>query len=340
MKLVVTIPAFNEENTIAEVIGRIPRNIPGVDSIEVVVVDDGSTDQTVELARQMGAHVISHHTNRGVGVAFSTGLWFGLNMGADILVNVDADGQFAPEDIPTLIAPLLSDEADFVTCTRFLRKEFIPVMSKVKIWGNWAVCKMVNLITGGHFTDVACGFRAYKRETALQMNLFGAFTYTQETFIDLASKNVRMVEIPLKVRGEREFGKSRVASNLWRYALLSASIILRAARDMAPLKFFGVISAGMFSMGLTLGAWVLIHFMRTGFTRPYTQFLTGSALFLILGVLLGVVALIADMLGRQRRILEELLYMKKQEILSSGQELKKETTVNTGHLPQKLKGEM
>ena len=313
MKLVVTIPALNESKTIADVIQGIPRPIDGVDEVEVVVVDDGSTDDTAERAQEAGAHVVSHGRTRGVGAAFRTGLAAALERGAGLIVNIDADGQFAPSDIPELIRPILDGQADFVTCTRFGRKDYVPKMPRAKRLGNRIICWIVNFVTGQTFTDVSCGFRAYSRDTALRLNLFGDFTYTQETFIDLAGKHVRMVEVPLRVRGVREFGTSRVASSLPRYAVKSSAIMLRAARDLNPMKFFGTIGLAVFGIGCILGAVVLGHWCATGRTTPYTQFLTGSSVALILGFLLGVLALVADMLGRQRRILEELLYHRRKE---------------------------
>lgn len=313
MKLVVVIPALNESKTIAEVIAGIPREVDGVREVEVVVVDDGSTDDTAELATNAGADTVSHGRPRGVGAAFRTGIGAALQRGAGLIVNIDGDGQFDPADIPELIRPILAGEADFVTCTRFARKDLVPKMPWVKRLGNRVVCAIVNFVTDHKFTDVSCGFRAYSRDTALRLNLFGDFTYTQETFIDLAGKHVRMIEVPLKVRGVREFGKSRVASSLVRYAARSFAIMLRAARDLNPMKFFGLIGLAVFGAGCVLGAFVLSHWLATGRTSPYTQFLTGSAVGLILGFLLLVLALIADMLGRQRRITEELLYLRRKE---------------------------
>ena len=167
----------------------------------------------------------------------------------------------------------------------------------------------INRITRKDFTDVSCGFRAYSREAALRLNLYGQFTYTQESFIDLAAKGVRMTEVPLRVRGEREFGTSRVAGNLWRYACHSASILLRAARDSRPLTVFGSIGLGVFLLGVLCGLFVFGWWVATGATRPFQSVLIGSAAFLLLGFLLIVLALIADMLGRMRRTQEQILYM-------------------------------
>jgi len=189
----------------------------------------------------------------------------------------------------------------------------------VKKWGNRLMCRIINwIIWGGHFTDVSCGFRAYSRETALRLNLFGTFTYTQETFIDLAAKGVRMVEVPLKVRGVREHGKSRVASNLWRYATNALLIILRSMRDIRPLKFFGLISLILLVLGVVSGGFVFCWWLATGGTSPFRSVLVGCATFLILGFLVGILALLADMLGRMRKNQEQLLVMLKRRALAAG----------------------
>ena len=278
-------PALNEEATIASVIERIPRSVDGVDQVEVVVVDDGSTDKTVELSRQGGAHVVSHPQNLGVGKAFATGIDAALKLGADIIVNMDSDGQFSPEDIPTLIRPILEECYGFVTCTRFGNPEYVPKMPWIKKWGNRMMCRLVNrIIWNAKFTDVSCGFRAYSRDTALRLNLFGGFTYTQESFIDLAAKEIRMTEVPLKVRGVREFGKSRVASNLWNYAFQTVPIIARAMRDTRPLMFFGILALVFLVVGAVQAAFISAWWLVTGHTSPWTSLITISTGFIILGV--------------------------------------------------------
>lgn len=301
MKLVVIIPAYNEEKTIADVIRHIPH--------PVIVIDDGSVDATAHLAREAGATVISHSQNLGVGAAFHTGIIAALESGADIIVNIDADGQFNPADIPALIQPILAGRADFVTATRFAKPELIPKMPAVKIWGNKVMVRIINFITGKEFTDVSCGFRAYSREAALRLTLFGRFTYTQETFIDLAYKNIAMAEIPLKIRGEREFGESRVASNLWRYGAKAASIIFRAARDYKPFYFFGVPGLIVFTLGIVTGLFLLTHYLRTGQTAPFRSLVIVSGMLLIIGFLILVMSMLADMLHRNRILIEQQLYL-------------------------------
>ncbi len=307
--LVVIVPALNEQATIGEIIRRIPREIDAVTDVEVVVVDDGSTDQTAQLAREAGATVIRHPRNLGVGAAFQTGVDAALTIEADLIVNMDADGQFRPEDIPTLIRPILEEGYGFVTCTRFADENNLPEMPRIKLWGNRMMCRLVGAVTGGpRFTDVSCGFRAYSRDTALRLNLFGAFTYTQESFIDLAAKNVSMTEVSLVVRGEREHGQSRVASNLWRYGFRTLTIILRALRDWRPLLFFGSIAVLFLTLGAAQLGFVSCWWLATSKTAPWTSLITLGGISTVMGIAFAVLALIADQIGRGRKIQEELLY--------------------------------
>jgi len=315
MKLVVTIPALNEEATIAGVIAGVPRKIPGVDEVEVIVMNDGSTDRTAEIAAEAGALVVTLHNRPGLGKVFGTGLERAMRRGADIIVNIDGDGQFDPSDIPRLVHPIIEGEADFVTCSRFADPDLWPDMPKIKFWGNRVVTNIINWVCGGtEFTDVSCGFRAFNREAAYRLTLFGRFTYTQECFIDLFAKGVRMAEVPLRVRGVREHGDSRVASSIFKYATNSLPIILRAMRDIQPLKFFGGIALLLFVPGILLGGFVTGYYVTYGRTTPYTSFITMSGVAIVLSFLLGVLALLADMLGRHRKISEELLYLARRKV--------------------------
>jgi glycosyltransferase involved in cell wall biosynthesis len=311
MKLVINVPAFNEEATIGEVIDRIPRQIPEISEIEVIIVDDGSKDKTAEIARNKGATVIEHHSNKGVGAAFSTGVLESLQRSADIMVNMDGDLQFSPEDIPKLIEPIVKRHAGFVTCSRFKDPSLIPEMPAIKKWGNRMVAGIINFITGQKFTDVSCGFRAFNKDTLLRLNLYGDFTYTQETFIDLFQKKVIIKEVPLKVLGVRQHGKSKVANNVLSYGVRSLMIMLRAMRDFKPLKFFGSIGLFLFFLGFLSELFVLFHWLATKRTVPFQSLILLGGVLAILGFLLAILALIADMLGRIKRINEENLYFSK-----------------------------
>jgi glycosyltransferase involved in cell wall biosynthesis len=311
MKLGIVIFAYNEEESIGDVLDRIPVVIAGIDDTDVVVVDDGSTDRTRALALARGAHVVSHARNRGLGAAFATGIDAALRVGADIVVTLDGDSQHPPEAIPVLIAPLLAGEADFATATRFSDPELAPRMPMLNRLGNWLVARIMGLACGRPFTDASCGFRAYSREAALRINIFGGHTYTQESLLDLARKGVTMTEVPVAIRGVREHGKSRVAHSLLRYGLRAFTILIRAVRDRLPFPFFGAIGAFLALIGAAAEMTVLANFALTGKTSPYHSLTTLGAIFLILGAFSFLIALLADMLSRMRETQETLLYLEK-----------------------------
>ena len=301
-------PALNESQTIGDVIRNVPREIPRIGQVDILVVDDGSQDETVALALDAGAHVVSHPNTRGVGAAFHTILGYGIEHGADLIVTIDSDGQFDPRDIPALIEPVASGEAEFSTASRFKDPKLVPEMSAVKKWGNRMMSRLISSLAKERFYDVSCGMRCYSRKSALQLHLIGHFTYTQEVFLNLAFKGLRMVEVPIRVRGRREFGRSRVASNLFRYALRTSQIILRCYRDYYPLRFFGRIGIVFALLGSILGAFFISHFLRTGKFSPHlwAGFVSG-ALFAF-SLMMFHIGVIGDMMTRHRIYLEELLY--------------------------------
>ena len=307
-KLVVLIPAFNEEKTIAAVINAIPRKIQGIEKTLVLIVDDGSTDKTVQKAKNAGADkIVSHKGNKGLGMAFQTGLDTALKMGAGIIVNIDADGQFNPKDIPKLVKPILQGKADVVTCSRFLDKKLEPKMPSVKRFGNRLFTKIINLFTGSSFTDTQCGFRAYSREAALRTNLFARFTYTQEVLMDLSQKGMRIEEVACKVEGERK-GKSRVVKHWYIYGIRAMMIIIRTLRDYKPLQFFGSIGILMAGFGVIQAfyLWMESQFPQNPAVPAWLVNL--DVLLIVVGLLLLVLALLADLIDRQKRIQEEILY--------------------------------
>jgi glycosyltransferase involved in cell wall biosynthesis len=314
MKLTVIIPSFNEADTIGGVVDRIPKIIHGIDEVQVIVIDDGSTDQTAQLAQQAGAIVISHSRNRGVGSAFNTGLTKALEMGADIMVNIDADGQFSPDEIPKLIEPILAGEADFVPGDRFIQEnQHIrrpALMSKLKYWGNWCMARLISRLSNQDFKDVSCGFRAYSREAMLWLNLTGKFTYTQESFLDFTYKGLEIKSVPVSVRYFPD-RQSKVAGNLFEYMLRTLKIITRAYRDYSPLRFFGWLGLLPFVFGLGCGIFMLIHYIRTSGFSPY-KFVGFAGIYLgSLAILLWIVGLLADMFRRIRSNQEKLLYFEK-----------------------------
>lgn len=312
MKLVVFIPAFNEENKIAEVVRSVPKTLKGIDKVEVLVINDGSSDKTVELAKKAGAIIVSHKHRKGVGAAFQTGLNWALNNHADILVNIDADGQFNAKDIPTLIAPIISGEADMVASDRFAngKPENMPAM---KYWGNKRMTNLINFLAGTKFKDVSSGFRAYSREAMLNMNLFGQFTYTQEVFLDLSLKGLQIIQIPVKVKYFKK-RKSKVAGNLFNYGTKTFWIIFRTIRDYKPLKFFGTMGFFIFSLGLIFDIFLLIHYLTAGGFTPYISFGFIGAYLNTIGLGVIFLGLIADMFDRMRVNQEKILYYEKLQL--------------------------
>ena len=315
-KLIILIPALNEERTIMSVIKKIPKQIPPFEAVEILVVDDGSSDQTAVLAREAGAKVIKHQRNKGVGVAFRTGTAAALEMGADAAVNMDGDGQFDPLDIPKLLLLVIQGRADFTTCSRFKDKTLTPKMPKVKLLGNALVANIISFIIGKRIYDASCGFRSYSREALLRLNLYGNFTYTHESLIDLAYKGIEVEEVPLTVRGEREFGQSRVANNLWKYGYRTVKIILKTLKDYKPFQFFGALGLAIFIFGTILEAALLIYWLKTGSFSPF-KFLGFIGGYLnALGILIIFFGLIRDTLLRIKLNQENVLYFEKKKIIN------------------------
>jgi glycosyltransferase involved in cell wall biosynthesis len=308
LRLLVCIPALDEERTVGDVVRRVPRTIPGVAEVDILVIDDGSRDATSRQALDAGARVLRHRATRGVGAAFHSALSEGIETGADLVVSIDADGQLDPADIPALVAPVVEGRADFTSASRFLDPALTPEMPRLKRLGNRVLSRLISRLAGQTFHDVSCGMRCYGRDAAAQLHLLGRFTYTQEVFLNLAFKQLRIEEVPLRVRGEREFGESRVAHDLWRYALRAARIIFRCYRDYHPLRFFGAISAAFAVSGLLLGAFLGIHYASTGAFTPHKWAGFAASVLLGLAILSLHTGIVGDMLTRHRIYLEELLY--------------------------------
>lgn len=306
VRLVVLIPAFNEEKTIAAVIKAVPRKIPGISDVLVLIVDDGSTDRTAGKAA-LADKIVSLGSNKGLGVAFRTGIEEALRMGAGIAVNIDADGQFNPADIGKIIRPILLGRADVVTCSRFLDKRLEPKMPGLKKFGNRCFTWLINAFTGSHFSDTQCGFRAYSREACLRMNLFARFTYTQEVLIDLLNKGMRIEEVACAVKGER-LGRSRVVSHWYSYGIRALIIVVRTLRDYKPLRFFGSLGVLFAGAGIAHAFYLWVASLFPGAQPAQAWVVIMDVLLIVLGFLLMVLALIADMLDRQRKLQEELLY--------------------------------
>jgi len=308
LRLLVAMPALNEERTVAEVVRGVPREIPGIGPIEIIVIDDGSNDRTVDVATDAGAKVISHSTTRGVGAAFQTALRYGIESGADLIVTLDSDGQFDPRDIPRLVEPVIAGTADFSTASRFKDPELIPEMPRIKLWGNFLMSRIVSRLVRQSFHDVSCGMRCYSRVAALRIHPLGNFTYTQEVFLNLAFNQLRVAEIPISVRGQREFGSSRIAGNLWRYAMQTSQIILRCYRDYQPLRFFGGIALALAVPAAGLAVFLLAHYLLTGGFTPHKWAGFASVALLGLALIMLHTGVVGDMMNRHRVYLEEILY--------------------------------
>lgn len=318
MKLIIVSICKNEAETIAEVLNRIPDKIAGINIIEKWVIDDGSTDNTSEVARDNGAKVVSDGVQKRLAFRFREALDLALSRGADILVNIDGDLQFAPEEIPLLVAPIVKDQADFVAADRFtdpdtgrvLRPKNMPAS---KYYGNKLGAKIVSRMSNHSFNDVTCGFRAYNRKAIMALNINGTHTYTQESFQVLAMKKLRIHTIPVNVTyfpGR----KSRVVVNVFSYVMTSGVNILRSYRDFAPLRFFGWLGSIPFLLGVLSLAFFITHWVVRGSFSPY-KFLGFAGVYLVtLGIILWSLGLVADMLSRmlnnQEKILSEVKHIR------------------------------
>jgi glycosyltransferase involved in cell wall biosynthesis len=305
MKLVITIPSYNEEHSLASVIIEIPRTIPGIDQVQILVINDGSTDRTVEIATQAGADkVLSHKHNMGLAKTFRDGLDAALEMGADIIVNTDADFQYNGLEIPKLIAPILEGRADIVLGDRQI--DHLDHMPQGNLWGNKLATQVTRWATGLPIKDAQTGFRAFSRDAALRMNLTGDYTYTQETIIQAANKNLKIEQIPIEFR--RREGESRLISSISRYARSAGITIFRSFGAYHPFVVFSGIGVLCILLGLVFGFKVIIHFLTTGMVTPYLPSALLTTVLIIVGCLAILFGLLADMIRTQRMLSEEILY--------------------------------
>ncbi len=233
MFLIVQIPAYNERQTLPSLVEKthhILTQEKSIDRFEILIIDDGSTDDTPTLTAELSKKYkeikqLRHSQKLGLGIVFKDGVHYARSRRADILVNMDGDGQFYPHDIPRILTPLLQNQADLVLGSRFLAPEFIPKMPKEKYWGNRAFALLISTLIGQRLHDVSCGFRAFSRQTLLQLHPKAHFTYTHESILQAAAHHQRILEVPIRVRGEREFGQSRMAHNLAKYGFQALNII-------------------------------------------------------------------------------------------------------------------
>jgi glycosyltransferase involved in cell wall biosynthesis len=299
-------PAYNECESIQQVITSLPCELEKIDRIQILVIDDGSTDLTAQVAKDCGAQVIVHNRNRGVGAAFQTAVQYALDHDADILVSIDADGQFNPADIPGLIHPIIAQQANMVVGNRFSsgRPEDMP---GIKYWGNQQIAQLVRRICNQNLMDVSSGFRAYDREALLRLNIFGKFTYTHETILSLIYQDLCVVEYPVQVKYFPE-RKSRVANSIIHYALQVSKIILRVLLDYRPMMVFGSMGGIFLLIGTAFEIFLMVHYVIDHSFTPYkTAGFIGLG-FIVFGMLVLLIALITDMLNRLRVNQDKLLY--------------------------------
>jgi len=310
VKLVVTIPAYNEERSIADVITEIPRQVEGIEAVEVLVIDDGSTDDTLSQAREAGAdNILSHKKNEGLGITFKDGLEAALEMGADIIVNIDGDGQYNAREIPALAKPLVEDKADIVLGWRDIdRLDFMPRGKRI---GNKVATWLTNKISGMVIKDAQSGFRAFSREAALRMNLSGKYTYVQETIIEAKYKGLKIEQIPIEFRPRQ--GESRLIPSLTTYARRAGAIILGTYWGYHPLKILSFIGILLILFGIILGAIVLTRFVQTGTVSPHLPTAIAAPLLIITGLQAIILGLFADAIKSQRLFQEEILYRLKRK---------------------------
>lgn len=312
-KLIVQIPCLNEAETLPQTVAGIPRQIPGVGRVEILVIDDGSTDDTVAVARRLGVdHIVRHTSNKGLAQAFQTGLDACLQLGADIIVNTDADNQYPGYQIPRLIAPILHGQADMVIGDRQTHtiEHFSPLKKLLQQLGSG----VVRLVAHTAVPDAPSGFRAISREAALRLNVLTRYTYTLETIVQASQKNLVVTFVPITTGPKTR--ESRLISSTWRYVWRSAVTILWLYVLYRPLRSFSLVSLPF----LLAGGGLIIRFFyfyayftltgQSGIGRHIQSVVMGGTL-LTLGFLMFLIGLLAHLIAVNRRLLEEQLYRTK-----------------------------
>ncbi|HEV8337641.1 MAG TPA: glycosyltransferase family 2 protein [Candidatus Polarisedimenticolia bacterium] len=305
MKLIIQIPCLNEETTLPVTLASLPRALPGVDRIEVLVIDDGSTDGTVETARRLGVHhVVVLSSHQGLARAFMVGLEASLKQGADIIVNTDADNQYDARDVERLIAPILEGRADLVVGDRDVQT--IGHFSRMKKLLHRLGDRIMQSMAGIELMDSTSGFRAYSREAALRLNIFSRFTYTLETLIQAGKKNLAVAHVRVGVN--EKLRESRLFPNLWFYLKRSASTMVRIYALYEPLKVFSYLGAIVGGVGLViLVRFVYHYFTSTGPAGHLQSLLVGTTL-LAVGVFIGLIGVVSDVMAANRQLLEDVQY--------------------------------
>jgi glycosyltransferase involved in cell wall biosynthesis len=316
MKLIIQIPCYNEEATLRETLRALPKSIPGIDQIEILIVDDGSTDNTAQVAEEWGVdHIIRLPMNTKLAGAFIAGLDACLQHGADIIVNTDADNQYRGEDIPRLIEPILEGRADLVVGDRGVAslEAFSPIKRILSRLGS----RVIQIASGIRIPDATSGFRAITREVALRTIVMSDYSYTLETLIQAGSHRTAVEYVP--VRTNPQTRPSRLMRNIPHYVSQSIATLLRAYTMYRPLRVF--ISLGILIAlgGLVLGIRYL-YFFSIGEGTGHIQSVILAAVLAIVGFQVFLIGLLADLIGSNRRILEEILFRIKRGELDRGQE--------------------
>jgi glycosyltransferase involved in cell wall biosynthesis len=302
VKLIIQIPCLNEETTLPATIKDLPDKIDGIDCIELLVVDDGSTDKTIEVAKSLGVHHILKFTNnKGLAKAFISGIDQSLKMGADIIVNTDADNQYFGGDIPKLIQPILNKEADIVVGDRQVEtiRHFSPIKIFLQKFGSW----VVRQLSGTLVPDATSGFRAYSREAAMQLNVVSDFTYTVETIISAGKKNLAIQHVPVKTN--KKLRESRLFPSIQVYIRRTLVTIIKVYSMYRPLKLFSIAGGTTFFLGFAIGCRYLFFFFQ-GRTEGHIQSLILSAILLIVGFQIIMMGIAAELISVNRQLLEDI----------------------------------
>ena len=306
VKLVIQIPCFNEEQTLPLVLNELPRKIKGISEIEWQIIDDGSTDNTVEIAKKYGCHIVSYVGNKGLGVAFKRGIEEALSRGADIVVNTDGDNQYPSKYIADLVKPILEGKADIVIGDRQTTK--VEHFSPLKKFFQWFGSLSVRHLSGTDVKDTVSGFRAYSKEALMQLNVVSKFSYCLDTIVQAGKKNLKVVDIKITINSPTR--KSRLFKNMFQHIKRSGSNLIRVYVMYEPFKTFVYLSTPFFGLGGLLFLRFMYYYF-TSFSAGLIQSLILGAVFIITGVILFCIGIVADLLATNRKLIEEGLYLQK-----------------------------
>ena len=302
MKLIIQIPCYNEEKALPTTLSELPKHIEGIDEIEVIVINDGSTDKTVDIAKEFGINkIVEMPHNCGLAKAFVAGLTKSLEEGADIIVNTDADNQYNADDIQNLIKPIIEKQADIVIGSRPISKieHFSPLKKLLQKIGS----KIMRLISSTKVEDAPSGFRAFSRNAALQINVFDNYTYTLETIIQARAKGLTVKTVPIRVNADLR--KSKLVKNVFDYIIRSTFTMFRMFLIYRPFRFFTIIATLFLIAGIIPGIRFLYYYMTSG-GNGHIQSLILSAILLIVGVQIMVIGILSELLSINRKLLEDI----------------------------------